>query len=250
MITIGETGGHGTFAKVLAGIEVLRRNHIPFAILCVLSSANIDSPEELFYFFASLVPRVVAFNVEELEGFNKQSSLQDRRKFPQLVRFFDIYLKLCEENGFPHRVREFEQASRFFASCLQGNQVKSDVAIPFRILNIDHAGNFSTFSPELMDTLDSRFGNFFLGNILDGKPEDVVDSNKLKRMHEEITAGVDMCAKTCEYFRICGGGAPVNKLAELGTFAGTETAFCRNSTKAIATAMTDRIVRDLRSASR
>ncbi len=33
--------------------------------------------------------------------------------------------------------------------------------------------------------------------------------------------------KSCEYFSVCGGGEPVNKLAENGTFCSTETTYCR-----------------------
>jgi uncharacterized protein len=38
---------------------------------------------------------------------------------------------------------------------------------------------------------------------------------------------VKMCRERCEYFSVCGGGEPVNKLAENGTFASTETTYCR-----------------------
>ena len=46
-------------------------------------------------------------------------------------------------------------------------------------------------------------------------------------MLESIEAGVAMCRERCEYFSVCGGGEPVNKLAENGTFASTETTYCR-----------------------
>jgi uncharacterized protein len=36
-----------------------------------------------------------------------------------------------------------------------------------------------------------------------------------------------MCRESCEYFSVCGGGEPVNKLAENGTFISTETTYCR-----------------------
>jgi uncharacterized protein len=36
-----------------------------------------------------------------------------------------------------------------------------------------------------------------------------------------------MCREHCEYFSVCGGGEPVNKLAENGSFASTETTYCR-----------------------
>ncbi len=47
------------------------------------------------------------------------------------------------------------------------------------------------------------------------------------RMLQDIEAGVAMCRDSCEYFSVCGGGEPVNKLAENGTFISTETTYCR-----------------------
>ena len=49
----------------------------------------------------------------------------------------------------------------------------------------------------------------------------------LARMLADIDAGVAMCRERCEYFSGCGGGEPVNKLAENGSFASTETTYCR-----------------------
>jgi uncharacterized protein len=48
-------------------------------------------------------------------------------------------------------------------------------------------------------------------------------------MHREIQRGVSACARSCRYFRWCGGGAPANKLFETGSFAATETMHCRLS---------------------
>ena len=45
-------------------------------------------------------------------------------------------------------------------------------------------------------------------------------------MVTDIRAGVEACRKECGYFSLCGGGAPVNKLSENGTFASTQTSFC------------------------
>jgi len=36
-----------------------------------------------------------------------------------------------------------------------------------------------------------------------------------------------MCRETCQYFSVCGGGEPINKMAETGTFVSTETKYCR-----------------------
>ena len=36
-------------------------------------------------------------------------------------------------------------------------------------------------------------------------------------------AGVELCRQECQYFSVCGGGEPVNKLSENGTFVSSET---------------------------
>jgi uncharacterized protein len=43
-----------------------------------------------------------------------------------------------------------------------------------------------------------------------------------------VIAGVERCRDACEYFSLCGGGAPANKLYENGSFDSAETAYCRN----------------------
>ncbi len=32
--------------------------------------------------------------------------------------------------------------------------------------------------------------------------------------------------RDCEYYSVCGGGAPVNKLSEHGSFGATRTSYC------------------------
>ena len=45
-------------------------------------------------------------------------------------------------------------------------------------------------------------------------------------LQRDIAAGVAACRAGCEYFSVCGGGAPVNKLSENGSFRTTKTMFC------------------------
>ena len=45
-------------------------------------------------------------------------------------------------------------------------------------------------------------------------------------MTRDIARGVEACRQNCEYFSVCGGGAPVNKLTENGSFASDRTRFC------------------------
>jgi uncharacterized protein len=55
---------------------------------------------------------------------------------------------------------------------------------------------------------------------------DLYRSCLASRLHRDIQAGVEACARSCEYFSVCSGGSPVNKLFENGAFDSTTTAFC------------------------
>jgi uncharacterized protein len=56
--------------------------------------------------------------------------------------------------------------------------------------------------------------------------EQLRDSSSLAAMRRDIDAGVDACRTACEYFSVCGGGAPINKLSENGSFRSAQTTFC------------------------
>lgn len=56
-------------------------------------------------------------------------------------------------------------------------------------------------------------------------------SSALAKMSTMIEEGIELCRKECEYFPVCGGGTPSNKLFENGTFASSETLYCRLTKK-------------------
>jgi len=47
-------GGQGSWKRVMKGIECLAKNKVDFNVLCVLSTANVEQPKELYRFFRSL----------------------------------------------------------------------------------------------------------------------------------------------------------------------------------------------------
>ena len=72
-----------------------------------------------------------------------------------------------------------------------------------------------------------RHGSFAFGNVARDSLESVLASERFAGLEAEIARGVEMCQEACRYFPFCGGGAPANKHFENGTFASTETLFCR-----------------------
>jgi len=74
---------------------------------------------------------------------------------------------------------------------------------------------------------NAAYQDFLLGNINRDALVDLPHRPNFARMLADIESGVEMCRERCEYFSVCGGGEPVNKLAENGSFASSETTYCR-----------------------
>jgi uncharacterized protein len=68
--------GQGTHARVMKGIETLRRNGVPFHVICVVGADTLDAAGELVDFFVAEDIHDVGFNIEEIEGVHRRSSLE------------------------------------------------------------------------------------------------------------------------------------------------------------------------------
>lgn len=219
--------GKGTFDLAMRGIRLLQSEDIPFHVISVLSNASLDQPEELhaFYLEAGIVD--VCFNVEESEGDHVSELMQreradTRERFQQ---FLQRFWKLSRQNPGINFIREIDGLiPRIFrpAEADTGN----DQVEPLAMLNVDCNGNVGTFSPELLGYRNERYNDFLIGNVHRHSLKQMLHSTAMKAMVNDIQAGVEACRQECGYFSICGGGAPVNKLSENGTFASTQTSFC------------------------
>lgn len=225
-----DRNGNGTHAAVLRGIEVLQRNRVPFHTITVVTADALDYPDELVDFFVEAGIEQVGFNFEEVEAANTESTISPSHR----GRIRAFWQRIYDRNvamGQPLRIREFARALAAITSKTLPDRTRmgNDQARPFGIVSIDSGGNMSTFSPELLGATSDRFQSFVFSNICDSELIDVLASPLFTQVAREVAEGVAMCASSCDYFRFCGGGAPVNKLYENGTFASTETMYCVNS---------------------
>ena len=94
------------------------------------------------------------------------------------------------------------------------------------MLNVDSHGNASSFSPELLGLKHEAYGDYLLGNIRFQSMAEIHDACLASPLYRDIREGVRACSTACDYFSVCGGGAPVNKLFENGSFTSTETSYC------------------------
>jgi uncharacterized protein len=196
-------------------------------VISVLSMDSMLAPREMFNFYVDEGIQHVCFNVEESEGDYVSQSFADRDVETAYYRFLsEFWLLLGKAPSTIAFVREIEHALQQVIRPKDA-PFTNQLVEPFAITSMDWAGNISTFSPELLGMKNREYEDFLLGNINHDKLVDLPERANFLKMLNDIETGIAMCRASCEYFSVCGGGEPVNKLAENGTFASTETTYCR-----------------------
>src|SRR5262249_16668250 len=216
--------GHGTHARTMRGVSLLQSNAIDFHVISVLTRDSLDYPDEIFHFFLDHGMYHIGFNIEEVEGINRSSSLTTAPTEARYRAFMQRFYALTQSTHGKLKVREFDHIRHLI---LDKKPIEVGQFTPFSMINIAYDGNFSTFSPELLSMESPDYGNFLLGNVIRDPFESVCQTAKFRRMNADIQAGVRLCQRTCEYFSLCGGGAPSNKYFENHSFRSTETLYCR-----------------------
>jgi uncharacterized protein len=219
--------GRGTFDRTIAGIRLLRRHGVPFHVISVLSSASMAAPREMFEFYVAEGIERVCFNVEESEGDHVSQSFAEAGAEAAYYRFLSEFWQLS--TAAPGRITFVREIEHALQQVIRPKEApfRNQLVEPFAITSMDWTGNISTFSPELLGLKNSAYDDFILGNINRDALVDLPQNPVFARMRADIDRGVAMCRDRCEYFSVCGGGEPVNKLFENGSFASTETAYCR-----------------------
>jgi uncharacterized protein len=217
--------GKSTFDQALAGIRLLRKEGVPFHVITVLSEASMQAPAELLDFYRSEGIEDICFNVEESEGEHISSLFSGQGTQTRFGQFLGDFWRLARQDAGIRFIREIDgMLPRVFRPA--GTPCRNVQVEPFGMLNVDCRGNVSTFSPELLGLKRPEYADFIVGNVQTDTLEDMRQSVALRAMARDIAAGVEACSKSCEYFSVCGGGAPVNKLFENGSFASGRTSFC------------------------
>jgi uncharacterized protein len=224
--------GKGTFNQVMEGISLLKTNHIPFHTIAVIHEDSLHDAGSFFSFFHGLGCYELGLNIEEVEGMHTASALFTQEKVKAVryfyARLFDLFL-----NSDRHMtIREFDRSMNAILRQPEELDITKNETLPHQnqplaILSINYKGDFSTFSPELIGQSSGKYGDFIFGNVRQGTFLRSDNQNILHQLTTDIQKGIQACAKRCEYFHVCGGGAPANKFYENGSFDSTETFYCR-----------------------
>lgn len=223
--------GEGTHAQGMRGLRLLREHGIPFHVIAVITREALGHAEEIFDFFESAGVERLGFNIEEVECDHAASSL-DASHDARVREFYATIYRLQKERR-TITIREFAAAEQKIRAGISLRQFDfpwfNDQVRPFGIVSVDCEGNFSTYSPELLGMTLKPYGDFSFGNVLRDDFCDALETPKFRHALSDIQAGLKRCADTCAYYGYCGGGAPANKYYENGSFASSQTMYCRYS---------------------
>jgi uncharacterized protein len=235
--------GRGTFDKTIAGVRLLRRHGVPFHVISVLTAESLAVPREMFDFYLAEGIEHVCFNVEESEGDHRSEAFADAGIDRAYYRFLSEFWRLSAAHpGRLNFIREIDDAQRNVFRPQEAGFF-NQLAVPFAVTSMDWTGNIATFSPELLGLKNAEYQDFVLGNVNRDQLAEMADAPLLARMKADIDAGIALCRDTCEYFSVCGGGEPVNKLFENGSFASAETTYCRMTKMRVTDLVLDRLER-------
>jgi uncharacterized protein len=217
--------GRGTFDKTMAGIRQLQKQAVPFHVITVLSEASLDDPDGLVDFYMEAGIDQVCFNVEESEGDHHSGlfGMPDLRQRFQV--FLDRFWRLARHSGRFGFIREIDAMLPRILRPEDAAMTNPQV-VPFGMLNVACNGDVSSFSPELLGLRNAEYGDFIIGNVHTHTLVQMAASAAMQSMSRDIARGIEACRRACEYFSICGGGAPINKLTESGSFASERTRYC------------------------
>ena len=76
--------------------------------------------------------------------------------------------------------------------------------------------------------------NYIIGNVHKHTFAESIVSESYLRLSEEVLSGVQLCQSQCEYYELCGGGSPANKLTENGTMNSSFTTHCQLTVQELA----------------
>jgi uncharacterized protein len=158
---------------------------------------------------------------------NTTSTLDGEDAVQAFARFFARIVERYREDPDRLRIREIDRVIDALLDPQYGTYRGNGQNVPFGIVSIAWHGAVSTFSPELLGTAHPGYGAFAFGNVHTTSLAAIARDLRLRRIAREIEQGVGRCRCSCPYFAFCRGGAPANKLSELGRFDGTLTLFCQ-----------------------
>ncbi|HVZ09552.1 cyclophane-forming radical SAM/SPASM peptide maturase GrrM/OscB [Rhodopila sp.] len=217
--------GAGTFDRTMQGIRLLREHGVDFHVITVLTADSLDDPESLLDFYTEAGIDQICFNVEESEGDHTSGLFAQAGLRQRFADFLGRFWRGARARGDIRFIREIDS---MLPRIVRPDEapIRNEQVVPFGMVNVAANGDVSSFSPELLGLRHADYADFIVGNVHTHSLAQMLESDVMRQLWRDIAAGVARCQKGCEYFSVCGGGAPVNKLSENGRLDSDRTRFC------------------------
>ncbi|GAA4219427.1 uncharacterized protein FHR32_000389 [Streptosporangium album] len=226
--------GRPAFDRIVRGIRRLRDHGIRFSVIAVVGTEGIEQPESLLDFLADLGPHTIGLNVEEMEGVNDQRCgiAQD-----QAERFWQRVLNWRRTHDGGPALRELDRLADYLYLARSGQRDEwcRYGLDPIPTVSVD--GDVVLMSPELAGISDDAYGDFLAGNVRSQSISSMLAQAHRLRYVREFMTGLSRCQAECEFFDFCRGAQACNRYFENGSFATTETDYCRLTRQALITAL-------------
>jgi uncharacterized protein len=244
--------GNTTHMQTLRGMDLLHSHGIKYKVIAVVTRPTLDRPEQFYKFFFDRREQLSGFHFNILAaGSSPQPDLsysaQDRAAYRSFYqRLLDLN-RASHNEGRPFEILNFAQgAARILATKSTSTlSFMEQASAPLRSINLDARGNVTTFYAGLSaDLLREEYGDgngLCLGNIVEVDLEEMIRSEKLKRMMKDFAASTNACRESCEYFSVCPGGFEILKRQSHGSFQACETAECVIHVKTLVDVLLDDI---------
>jgi uncharacterized protein len=189
--------GHGTFKQVMRGIETLKKNQVEFNVLCVLSQANVEKPQEVYKFFRGLGIDYIQYI--PLAEFDPQGNPLPFTITPeQYGRFLSETFDLWWRERRKVRVRFFDNLAEALAGQKPGSCNLHETCDSYCVVEY----NGDVYPCDFFVEKDWKLGNI----TLDSWPE-ISRRQRRYSFAAKKTLPRPEC-QLCEYLSLCHGGCP------------------------------------------
>ncbi|MDR3398148.1 MAG: GRRM system radical SAM/SPASM domain protein [Pandoraea sp.] len=217
--------GRGSFDATVRGLQQLQAGGVDNYVLSVVTRPMLGMAREFYEFFEGLGVGDVGLIPEEVDGINAKSSLDGIAALRDFEAFTAQLHDVYQARGRKPEIREFRgvREALFYNEPIES--LDNNKTVAYHILTVAKNGGFTTFSPELVGMPDGA--DYTFGNILTDSLRGAVETEKFRHFYAQFMRGVARCRDECDWFTLCGGGLPSNKLSEAGSLEVSETMSCQ-----------------------
>jgi uncharacterized protein len=213
-----DQGGHGSFRRVMAGIEVLRKHQVEFNLLCVVGPHNAMRARDLMRFFLgegfTHIQFIPAMSFQSVEPDVPATYLITAEEYGDfLVELFDEWY----QQGFPTvSVRTFDAIIQSYLGmpsdlCVYGERCDSGIVVEC---------NGDIYPCDFYVHPSRR-----LGNVMKHSLESILEKPERAAFIARKLSLSPQC-EGCEWRWVCRGGCPRNRLN--GAAGGPPEYFCES----------------------